>query len=169
MTSGSPGEMETFGWATRLKYGFLAAGAAWLSGWIITFPFELSLAWRYVDGNARQLPVSLVEGMAVWGGFSLFMAMAGFAPLVLPAVLLIPPRWFVRRRRILIPGAPLAAILAIYQRMGLLHVYRFRHPEAIRAFFFTAPNFFVVTFALVVVWVYVMLAKRGLQSGTSES
>ncbi len=30
------------------------------------------------------------------------------------------------------------------------------------AFFFTAPNFFVVTFALVVVWVYVVLAKRRL-------
>lgn len=160
--------MKTFARATRLKYGLLAAVAAWLGGWIITFPFELSLAWRYVDGNARQLPVSLAKGLAVWGGFSLFMAMAGFTPLMLPAVLLIPPGWIVRWRRVLIPGAPLAAIVAIYQRMGLLHAYRFRHPQAIRAFFFTAPNFFVVTFALVVMWVYVMLAKRRLQSGAGE-
>jgi hypothetical protein len=159
---------KPFGWRTRLKYGLLAAAAAWFAGWIVIFPFELSLAWRYVDGNARQLPVSLVKGMAVWGGFSLFMAMAGFVPMVLPAVLLISPRWFVRWRRVLIPGAPLAAILAIYQRMGLLNAYRFRHPQAIKAFFFTAPNFFVITFALVVVWVYVILARMRLRADAAE-
>jgi hypothetical protein len=168
MSSGSPDERKAFGWRTRLKYGWLAAAAAWFAGWIITFPFELSLAWRYVDGNARQLPESLVKGMVVWGGFSFFMAMAGFAPMVLPAVLLISPRWFVRWRRILIPGAPLAAGLAIYQRMGLLHAYHFHHPKALKAFFFTAPNFFVITFALVVVWVYVMLARRRLRADAVE-
>jgi hypothetical protein len=168
MTSDSPDERKPFGWRTRLKYGLLAAVAGWLAGWIITFPFEISLAWRYVDGNARQLPESLAKGMVVWGGFSLFMAMAGFGPMVLPAFLLIPPRWFVRWRRILIPGAPLVAILAINQRMGFLHAYRFRHPEAIKAFFFTAPNFFVITFALVVVWVYVMLARRRLQADAAK-
>jgi low affinity Fe/Cu permease len=52
--------------------------------------------------------------------------------------------------------------------MGLLHVYKFQHPWEISAFFFTAPNFFVVTFALVVVWVYVVLAKRRLESGARE-
>ena len=145
MTSDLPDERKPFGWRTRLKYGLLAAAAAWLAGWIIAFPFEYSTAWRYVDGNSRQLPVALAKGLAVWGGFSLFMAMAGFVPLVLPAFLLIPPRWFVRWRLILIPGAPLAAILAIYRRMGFLNAYRFRHPEAIKAFFFTAPNFFVVS------------------------
>ncbi|SRR5258708_24644016 len=168
MTSDLPDERKPFRWRTRLKYGLLAAAAAWLAGWIIIFPFEFSLAWRYVDGNVRQLPVSLVKGMVVWGGFSLFMALAGFAPMVLPAFLLIPPRWFVRWRRILIPGAPLAAFLAIYQRMGLLHAYRLRHPQAIKAFFFTAPNFFVITFALVVVWVYVMLARRRLRADAAE-
>jgi hypothetical protein len=161
--------MNTFGWKTRLKYGLLAAGAGWLAGWAISFPFELSLAWRYVDGNSRQLPGSLAKGLVVWAGFSLFMAVAGFVPLVLPAVLLIPPRWIVRWRYILIPAAPLAAFTAIYHRMGLLHVYYFRHTRALRTFFFTAPNFFVVTFALVVVWVYAELARRGLQSSSAGS
>jgi hypothetical protein len=168
MNSPSPGAMKTLGWATRLKYGLLAAGAAWFAGWLVSFPFELSLAWRYVDGNARRLPGSLAEGLVVWAGFSLFMATAGFVPLVLPALLLIPARWIVRWRRILIPAAPLGAIAAIDKRMGLLHVYRFRHPQDLSAFFFTAPNFFVVTFALVVVWVYVVLAKRRLASGARE-
>jgi membrane protein YdbS with pleckstrin-like domain len=63
------------------------------------------------------------------------------------------------------PGAPLAALVAIYHRMGLLHVLLLpASAKALRYFFFTAPNFFVITFALVVVWVYVVLAKRRLSA-----
>ncbi len=163
MTSVSPAR-KTFGWATRLKCGLLAAAVAWFAGWLIGFPFELFLAWRYVDGNARLLPEALVKGLVVWGGFSLFMAAAGFTPLVLPAVLLVPPRWIVRWRVFLIPAAGLAAILSVNRRMGLLNMYHFHHPRAIWAFFFSAPNFFVVTFALLVVWVYAVLAQRRLRS-----
>jgi hypothetical protein len=154
--------MNTFGWKMRLKYALLAAGAGWLAGWLVTLPFELSLARRYADGDARLLHDSLAIGLAVWGGFSLFMALAGFVPLVLPAFLLVPPRWLVRWRYVLIPAAPLGAMVAIYKRMGFLHVYRLHHRQDLKAFFFTAPNFFVITFALVVVWVYVMLARRRL-------
>jgi hypothetical protein len=163
MTTVSPAR-KTFGWATRLKCGLQAAAVAWFAGWLISFPFELFLAWRYVDGNASLLPEALVKGLVVWGGFSLFMAAAGFTPLVLPAVLLVPPRWIVRWRVILIPAAGLAAILSVNRRMGLLNMYHFHHPHAIWAFFFSAPNFFVVTFALVVVWVYAVLAQRRLRS-----
>jgi hypothetical protein len=154
--------MTTFAWPTRLKYGVLAGLAGWFAGWAVTIPFELALAWRYVDGRANQLPDSLAKGLVVWAAFSLFMATAGFLPLVLPFVLLIPPAWIVRWRRILIPAVPLAAMLAIYDRMGLLNYYHFHHPRALRAFFLTAPNCFVVTFALVVIWVYGVLAKRRL-------
>jgi hypothetical protein len=163
MTSVSPAR-KTFGWATRLKCGLLAAVVAWFTGWIISFPFEFSLAWRYVDGHARLLPEALVKGLVVWGGFSLFMAAAGFTPLVLPAVLFVPPRWIVRWRFILIPAAALIAMLFVNRRMGFLHMYYFHHPHAVRLFFFSAPNFFVVTFALVVVWVYAVLAQRRLRS-----
>ena len=156
--------MTTFGWPTRLKYGVLAALTGWLAGFLVTFPFELALARRYVDGNLHQLPDSLAEGLVVWAAFSLFMAVSGFVPLVLPLVLLIAPARIVRWRRILIPGAPLVALVAIYQRMGLLHFHYFRHTKALRAFFDTAPNFFVLTFALMVVWVYVVLAKRRLSA-----
>jgi hypothetical protein len=146
--------MNTFGWKVRLKYALLAAAAAWLAGWLVTLPFELSLARRYADGDARLLHDSLAQGLV--------MAMAGFVPLVLPAFLLIPPRWMVRWRYVLIPAAPLGAMLAIYKRMGLLHVYYLHHRQEPKAFFFTAPNFFVITFALVLVCVYVMLAQRRL-------
>jgi hypothetical protein len=154
--------MTTFGWLRRLKYGFLAALAGWWTAWAVCFPFELALAWRYVDGNARQLPGTLAKGLVVWWGFCLFMAMAGFLPLMLPLILLVSPAWIVRLRRILIPAAPLIALLALYHRMGFLHPYYYRHPRELGTFFFTAPNFFVITFALVTVWVYVALAKRRL-------
>ncbi|MGC2399097.1 MAG: hypothetical protein WA510_04925 [Acidobacteriaceae bacterium] len=144
----------------RLKYGLVAALGAWLSGWVVSLPFEFSQAWRYVDGNVRELPVSLAKGMVVWAGFSLFMATAGFLMLGLPAILLIPPLWFVRWRRILIPAAPLVALVAIDKRMGLLHRYYFLHPKPVEIFFFTAPTFFVMTFALTVVWLYAALAGR---------
>jgi hypothetical protein len=100
----------------------------------------------------------------VWAGFSLFMAMAGFVPLVLPPIVLIPPRWIVRWRGVLIPAAPLVACLLMYRRMGLLTVYRLRNPWAVREFFFSSVNFFAITFALVVVWTYVLLARRRLST-----
>jgi hypothetical protein len=152
----------TFAWTVRLKYGVLAGLAGWFAGCLISIPFELSLAWRYVDAHANQLPASLAKGMVVWGAFSLFMAISGFVPLVLPLLLLVPPRWIVRWRRFLIPGVTLAAIAAIYYRMGFLHPYYIRHSRPIVAFFFTAPNFFVIIFALVMMWVYVVLARRRL-------
>jgi len=159
--------MTTFGWRTRLKFGGLSAVAGWAAGWLAGLPFELAVAWRYVDAQARQLPVSLAKGLLVWAAFSLFMALAGFVPLLLPPVLLIPPAWIVRRRRLLIPAAPLAAMVGIDHRMGLLNEYHFRNPRIFRSFFFTAPNFFVITFALVFVWVYVLLTRRKL-SGSRE-
>jgi len=159
--------MNTFGWRTRFKYALVAGGLGWAVGWLISFPFDLSLAWRYVDGDARRLPSAIAEGMVVWGGFSLFMGLAGFLPLMLPCFLLIPPRWIVRWRGLLMVGAPLAAFLAIYKRMGLLNMYRLRHPEAARAFFFSAPDFFVISFALAVVWVYSALARRRLAAAPS--
>jgi hypothetical protein len=50
----------------------------------------------------------------------------------------------------------------MYRRMGLLNLYHFRNPWAVRDFFFSAINFFALTFALVVTWTYVLLAQRRL-------
>jgi hypothetical protein len=88
---------------------------------------------------------------------------AGFVPLVL-LLLLISPRWIVHRSRFLLPGVTLAAILAFYARMGLLRSYHFRHLQTILVFFFTAPKFFAIIFSLVMMWVYVVLARRRLSA-----
>ena len=156
--------MTTFAWPTRLKYGALAGLAGWLAGQVVTFPFEFAVAWRYVNGQIGQLPVSLAKGLVVWGVFSLAMAMVGFIPLALPLFVFIPPRWVVRWRGLLIPATGLAAMAAMYKRMGLLNLYHFRHYWEIEAFFISAPNFFIITFALVTTWVYAVLAKRRLSS-----
>ena len=154
----------TFAWTLRLKYGVLAGLAGWLAGWLMTMPFVLRLAWRYVDANASQMPEAVAKGMVVWGSFSLFMAMSGFVPLVLPLFLLVSPRWIVRRRRFLIPGVTLAALLALYYRMGLLTSYNFRYRGGLYHFFISAVNLFIITFALVMICVYVGLAKRRLSA-----
>ncbi len=156
----------TFPRTLRLKYGLLAGLVGWLAGWLLTLPFELSLAWRYVDGHPSRLPLSVAKGMVVWGAFSLFMAMTGFLPLVLPLLVFISPRWIVRWRVLLIAGVPLVAMLAMYDRMGLLNSYYFQHPHASVLFFFTAVNFFVIIFCLVMMSVYVWLAKRQLSAET---
>jgi hypothetical protein len=154
----------TFAWTVRLKYGALAGLAGWLAGWMMTIPFVLRLAWRYVDAHASQMPVAVGKGMVVWGAFSLFMVLAGFLPVGLPLLVLVSPRWIVRRRRFLIPAVTLAALLGIYYRMGMLNAYHFLHPEDIFKFFTTAPNLFVITFALVMMSVYIALAKRRLSA-----
>ncbi len=158
--------MTSFGWLVRLKYGLLAALTGWVAGWAVCFPFQLATARRYVLVYGAPLPTTLAKGLVVWAGFSLFMAAAGFVPIMLPLLVLAPPRWMVRWRRLLIPAAPLLAAAAMYQRMGLLSMYSVRHTEAVRNFFVTAPNIFVVTFALVVVWVYLALAQRRLMPDT---
>lgn len=154
--------MKSFGWLVRLGYGLVAALAGWVAGWAVCFPFELIIARRYVLSYGASLGITLAKGLVVWAGFSLFMAAAGFVPIMLPLLVLISPRWLVRRRRVLMIATPLLAAAAIYRRMGLLHLYFLHHTEAVRNFFFTAPNIFVVTFAMVVILVYTTLAKRRL-------
>ena len=121
--------MNTFGWRLRLQYAMVAGGVGWLVGWLVSFPFELSLAWRYVDGDARRLPQVVAEGLVVWGGFSLFMGMAGFFALMLPCFLLIPPRWIVRWRGLLIPAAALAGFAGHLRADGVVAHLPFASPR----------------------------------------
>jgi hypothetical protein len=152
----------TFTWRTRLKYAVLAFLAGWLAGWLVTIPFVVSMAWRYVDAHVSQLPNSVAEGFLVWGGFSLFISMAGFAALALPLLLCVSPRWIVRWRCFLIPLVTLVAILLFFYRMGLLSGYYFLHPQILYAMFISAPNVYLLVFAPVMMWVYTVLAKRRL-------
>jgi hypothetical protein len=139
--------------------------AGWIAGWLAGWPFEFSTAWRYVDGRAALLPEVLTKGLGVWLAFSLFMSVLGFVPFVLPLLLLVSPGWIVRWRWVLIPLAPLLAMIAIARRMGFIHSWVLDQPESYTAFFFTAPNFFTIGFGLGAICTYVWLAKRRLQVG----
>jgi hypothetical protein len=156
----------TFTWRTRLKYAVLAFLAGWLAGWLVTIPFVVATAWRYVDAHVRQLPDSLTKGLVIWGAFSLLMSMAGFAVLA-PLLLCVPPRWIVRWRWLLIPLVTLVAILLFFYRMGLLGAYYFLHPQILYEMFVSAPNVYLLVFAPVMMWVYTVLAKRRLSASAA--
>ncbi len=130
----------------------------------MTVPFVVSMAWRYVDAHASQLPNTVAEGLVIWGAFSLSMSMAGFAVLALPLLLCVSPRWIVRWRSLLIPLVTLVAILLFFYRMGLLSGYYFLHPRILYDMFISAPNVYLIVFAPVMMWVYTVLAKRRLSA-----
>jgi hypothetical protein len=157
----------TFTWRTRLKYAVLAFLAGWLAGWLVTIPFVVRMAWRYVDAHISLLPNSIVEGFFVWGGFSFVISMAGFVALALPLLLCVPPRWIVRWRSLLIPLVTLVAILLFFYRMGLLSGYYFVHPQILYYMFISAPNVYLIVFAPVMMWVYTVLAKRRLSASAA--
>ncbi len=157
--------MKSFGWQTRLLYAALAGLAGWLAGIVLTIPFEAGVAWRYVNGHSRELPLVFVEGMVVWSCFTLLMASLAWLPLVVPVALLIPPRWIVRWRRILIPLSGVAGIYAIGHRLLLFRAESFTSFDVAYRLFWTSPNLFAVVFACVLTYVYAKLAQRNLSGG----
>jgi hypothetical protein len=157
----------TFTWRTRLKYAVLAFLAGWLAGWVVTIPFVVRMAWRYVDAHASEMPNTVAEGLVVWGAFSLTMSMAGFSALALPLLLFVSPRWIVRWRGLLIPLVTVVAILVLYKRLGLLSGYYFVHPEILYDMFVSAPNVYLIAFAPAMMWVYTVLAKRRLSAAAA--
>ena len=154
---------KPFRWTVRLKYVALAGSSGWIAGWLACFPFVVFQAWRYVDAQASKMLVVVAKGMVVWGAFSLFMAIEWFVQVML-VFLLLSPRGIVRRRAFLLTGVAMASSPAFYWRMGLLQFYHLRHPYIILDFFFTAPIFFAIIFALSMTWTYVALASRRLSA-----
>ena len=154
--------MKAFGWQTRLLYALRAGLAGWIAGIMLTIPFEVGVAWRYVNGHTRELPLVLMKGMGVWSCFTLVMAGMAWLPLAVPVALLVPPGWIVRWRRILVPASGVAAIYAIGTRLLLFRADNFTSFDAAYRVFWTSPNVFAVVFACVLTGVYAMLARRRL-------
>jgi hypothetical protein len=151
--------MRPFGWHVRLWYAVLAGLAGWLAGFLLTVPFEIFLAWRYVDGKVSKLPWTLAEGLVVWAAFTGFMAFAAWAPLVLPIVLLTPPRWAVRGQKLLVPAAGAAGLLAIGLRLQLFVRENFADFLTFWHVFFTSQLVFAIAFAMMLTAVYCALAR----------
>jgi hypothetical protein len=156
--------MKRLGWSTRLLYATVAGFAGWIAGFLLTTPFEISEAWRYVDGQSRRMAWTLAEGLAIWAAFTLFMAVAGWLLLVWPVVLVVSPRWVVRWRGIVIPASGAAAVLAIGVRLHLFIGENFVDLPAFEQRFFTPQVIFALVFALALTATYCMLARRRLEA-----
>jgi hypothetical protein len=157
--------MRGLGWAVRLRYAMLAGLAGWLAGVAVTVPFEIGVAARYLSGQAGSLLRTLAEGLAIWSAFAFFMALVAWLLLVLPVALLVPPRWIVSWRHVLVPLSPVAAALAMGLRLHIFEQRNLKSSEAFLNVFWIAPNVFGMTFALFLTMVYVLLAARRLENG----
>ncbi len=110
----------TFDLADRLKYALLAFLAGWLAGWLVTIPFVVAMAWRYVDAHASLLPDTVAKGLVIWGAFSLVMSLAGFALLVLPGCSAFLRAGLCAGAGFLIPVVTVVAILLFFLPHGLV-------------------------------------------------
>ena len=77
--------------------------------------------------------------------------------------LLVPPRWIVRWRVIVIPFAVGVAFLSLGWRLHLFAWDQYTDSRAALDAFITAPNIFAWTFALILASVYIVLAARRLR------
>ena len=118
----------TFTWRTRLKYAMLAFLAGWLAGWLVTIPFVVAMAWRYVDAHVRLLPNTVAEGLVIWGAFSLVMSMAGFAAPGAAGAALRSTALDCALARASDPLSDGGCDPGSVYRMGLLSGYYFLHP-----------------------------------------
>jgi hypothetical protein len=156
--------MNKFGWRIRLQYAAAAGFTGWIAGFLLTIPFELSLARRYLEGQSHGVAFTLAEGLTVWACFTFFMAAAAWVPLVMPFALLVPPGWAVRWRGMLVGAAAAAAILAMGKRLNLFVRDHFVDLPTIEYTFFTSQIVFAFVFAVVLTATYSVLAERRLSS-----
>ena len=133
----------TFAWRTRLKYGLLAALAGWLAGWLVSYPLcaFARLALCRCDTPA-SCPTPWPKGWWCGAASACSWRWQDSCPWCCRCCYAFLRAGSCAGAAFCIPGVTLAAILAIYHRMGLLNDYYFRHPEDSVAFFFTAPNLF---------------------------
>ena len=136
---------------------------AWLVGLVLSFPFELSLSpgamWMETAGLCR------CAGRRA-GGVGRLQPFHGHGRISAPGsagVPAYPAALDVRWRGLLIPAAIHGRPPCYLPAHGVVAYLSFSSSASHPAFFFTAPNFFVITFALVVVWVYRLLAGRRLR------
>ena len=156
--------MMPYGWRSRLRDAALAGLAGWIAGFIVTIPFEVAQAMRYASGYPHHLLKILAEGFLVWAVFTLFMGLVGWLPLAVPVALLVPPRWIVRWRAIVIPLAVAVAFLSLGWRLHLFVWDQYIDGRAVLDAFITAPNLFAWTFAFFLPLIYILLAARRLRA-----
>lgn len=146
---------------TRLKLVALGGLAGWFAGFLAALPAETLIGIRDTQGEPRLLAETMMMGLAVWGVWTLLLALAAWLIFAVPFVLILPPAMLVRfQRRVLL----LTAVLSILLVLSRLYSFRDHAASqlALRFFLYMPYGCFAVFFAVVTAWLYLHLARRAL-------
>ncbi len=149
----------------RRRFGYAAVSglSGWLAAQLLCLPFNLIIAVRNSDGQARLFVQTLGYGLLAWAGWTFWLALVAWTLVVLPLVLTIRPCLLVRLRgRILVVSLLVAAAVigsqwhgfrdlagvSIWQRYAVMMPY----------------SCFGLTFAAVTAATYIQRCKRRLDT-----
>jgi hypothetical protein len=146
---------------TRAGLSLLAVLIGWFAAACATLPFEV---WELVR-NARQgqATLDLVDGCALWLGFTLLVTCGVWLVMVLAIAVLVPPRLIVRHRLPLAIGAALLGATVVGKELDLWHALVHPGPESpFASFVMQIYMTFAVIFAAAVTWTYSLLLRRSI-------
>ena len=118
------------GFSRKIRLAAAAGLAGWFAGYLLSMPAQVLVGWRDTAGALRPFALTLTEGLTVWAGWTLLLTGAAWCLIVVPCVLLLPPRLLIRFRLRVVLAAFLTAIVLVLWRM-----YWFRDPGASRLAF----------------------------------
>ncbi len=147
--------------ARRVGYAGVSALCGWLASQLVCLPFNLVIAARDTEGQARLFVETLLAGLLAWGSWTLFLGLVGWVLVALPLVVTVSPCLMVRlRKRILwiAVGLALAGVVSEWNA--------FREPTNVtewQRFMQMLPYAsFALSYAVVTAAAYIQLSKRRL-------
>jgi hypothetical protein len=152
----------------RGGYAALSGLSGWLVGQMACLPVNLIVAVRDSEGQPRLFVETLLYGLLAWGVWTMLLATAAWALVVLPLVMTMRPCLLVRLRFVLPIAATVGGLSLIATRPTM-----FRDKSAVyfwHRFAQVIPyGAFAVSFTLVTAWMYILLCKRRLDRAESSS
>jgi hypothetical protein len=131
-------------------------------------PVNLIVAVRDSEGQPRLFVETLLYGLLAWGVWTMLLATAAWALVVLPLVMTMRPCLLVRLRFVLPIAATVGGLSLIATRPTMFHdrsaVYFWHRFAQVIPY-----GAFAVSFTLVTAWMYILLCKRRLDRAESSS
>ena len=150
--------MTLTGLAVRVRASILAMLAGWLTAFLATMPMQVFQIVQNNLGGLRSLLWSLAAGMYVWLIWTLIIAAGGWLLGCVPAVLVIPEKWLLRRRRWVLAASAIMACAAV---MTLTRTWRFFSPDyTFHPWLFSLYTLLLLVFAVVTAAAYLRLIGR---------
>jgi hypothetical protein len=151
----------------RLRKVALAALAGWVTGALVTIPFQIVEVARNAAGDLRLLAYSLGIGLILWAIWTFAIACVGLLGAGLPVALWVNPRWLMERRNKVVATSMAAALIAVFWRFHLWEIFK---PEPFtETTLIVMYGIFASVFAGVTALLYLrMLQKAGPPSSVSS-